>query len=206
MKTLAVKAGNQIPASAQLRDAIAGDGFGHTVTDRIRSDGQFGGAYYDGGNCVASWVQSNYYFLRTISPNCVASSPRSMALDFSDVVTAPASCTVYDAAGNALNVCGTQLLADVRIIANQLFAAAALSGGTPVSLPFNLQPSFSGLAFEIDFEQSVAVASLAPNTRVLEAGADAVAELYQYVKSGRSTTKVSVGRYRMPFQATVTKQ
>jgi hypothetical protein len=40
----------------------------------------------------------------------------------------------------------------------------------------------------------------------MEAPATAVAELYQYVKQGRKTTKVSLGRFRMPFQLTVVKQ
>ena len=39
----------------------------------------------------------------------------------------------------------------------------------------------------------------------MTAGATAVAELYKNVKSGKKITKVSIGRYYMPFQVTYTK-
>jgi hypothetical protein len=42
--------------------------------------------------------------------------------------------------------------------------------------------------------------------RVLTAGPDTVAELYQNVPQGKRTIEVSLGRYEMPFQLTVTKQ
>ena len=59
---------------------------------------------------------------------------------------------------------------------------------------------------KLSFEEPVPITDGDSTFRVLEAGADAVAELYQNVQQGKRTIKVSLGRYEMPFQLTVTKQ
>jgi hypothetical protein len=177
----------QIPASATLRDESSGD--------EIVSDGA---AYDQSVDCVVSRVQNGQYFLRTVSPSCTQSTPRTITLDFSNAVTAPSNCSVVDPnSGKILNACGSNPLPDVRIIAQALFKTSASS--TTVLLPFSLKPDFSGTAFELDFEQAVPFTG-SGILRVLTAGSDAVAELYQIGKHG---SKVSIGRYKMPFQLTV---
>ncbi len=190
--TLAAAGPPNIPASATLRD---GSG------DKIVSDPL--GAYDQNQDCVLSYVQrgTGMYFLRTVSAYCTTPSPRAITLDFSNAVTAPSSCSVFDPnSGKSLNACGSNLLPDVRIIANSLFSTSASS--TTVLLPFSLKPDFSGTAFELDFELAVPFTG-SGILRLLEGGPDAVAELYQFVKTGHTTTKVSIGRYKMPFQLTV---
>jgi hypothetical protein len=71
-----------------------------------------------------------------------------------------------------------------------------------VSLPFSLKPDFTGsAAFELDFELAVPFTS-STNGRILTAGSNAVAQLYQIGAHGH---KISIGRYKMPFQLTVTE-
>jgi len=154
---------------------------------------------------VTAWVdKGGFFFLRTVTPYC---SPytRNIVLDFSvpvDLMSCPAP-SVSDQYGNMLNICGTNSVPDVRVIANSLFKDTALVHGTTVTVPFLVQPSFSGgTVFELDFEQPVPVPSGDSTFRVLEAPAGAVAELYKYVNGA----KHSLGRYYMPFELTVTKR
>jgi hypothetical protein len=183
----------QIPASATLRDS---------TTDGIRSDNFSPSPTYDQGkDCVTSWVRNGEYFLRTVGPLCTPQTPREIILDFSNIVTHPSNCDVVDLnSGMTLNACGSNLLPDVRIIAQSLFKASP--GSTTVSLPFSLQPDFTGSSdFELDFELAVPFTG-SGSQRILTAGSNAVAQLYQIGAHGH---KISIGRYKMPFQLTVTE-
>lgn len=206
---------NRTPAIATFRE----DAFTLVPSDKIRGDDL--GSYPNsslGGDCVTAWVdKGGFFFLRTVTPYCTTTTPRSIVLDFSGYVSLPTSCEVvgYDQYGNphTLDICGANgadgkgTVPDVRIIANSLFKRTA-PGSTTVTLPFLLYPSFSGgTTFELDFEQAVSFTGTS-SVRVLTAtvttdqpNAD-VAELYQYVNGAKS----SLGRYHMPFQLTVTKQ
>lgn len=197
---------NRTPAEATFRE----DAFTVIPADKIRGDEL--GSYRDDGStdpdCVVAWVDNGgMFFLRTIKANCSpATASRTITLDFSDPITQLGPCEVHDRYGNTLNICGATPIADVRIIAHSLFKDAALTGGTTLTLPFSLQPDYTSTAFELAFEQPLLVSAISGTTRVMEAPAGAVAELYQYVKQGRKTTKVSLGRFRMPLQVTVAKQ
>jgi hypothetical protein len=186
-------------ASAAKRTLAVSD-FRDDLPDRIQSDG----APYTDGTCTASWTEpSGFYFLRTIKSGCL--NGRFIKLDFTQ--TSPGLCPVFDPeAGKNLNICGPNDVTDVRIIANTLFKDGVLT--TTVSLHFSQKDGgdFTGPApFELSFEEPVPVDGDS-TFRVLEAGANAVAELYQNVQQGKRTIKVSLGRYNMPFQLTVTKQ
>ena len=197
---------NTFPALADFRDdALA--------PDRLQSDGK--GSYDDGQappQCTISWTgQGGSYFLRTVKSGCTASDPRSIKLDFSveaDGTTPPSGpCSVSDPQGD-LDRCGVNDVPDVRLLANALFKDNALTDGSTVRLLFSMKAGgdFVGTSsFELTFEQPVPVPSGDQSFRVLEAGANAVAELYQNVTQGKRTVKTSLGRYRMPFQLTVTK-
>lgn len=189
---LAAAGQTQIPASATLRD---------NTTDGIRSD-TISPTYDQGQDCMLSFVENGQYFLRTVSPfPCTPTSARALTLDFSNMVTIPNSCFILDPnSGLKLNVCGSNLLPDVRLIAQSLFKTPP--GSTTVSLPFSLQPDFTGsAAFELDFELAVPFTG-SGNQRTLTAGSNAVAQLYQIGAHGH---KISIGRYKMPFQLTVTE-
>ena len=185
-------AATQTPARSDFHD---------DPSDRIRSDG----AFYEDGPCTASRTEPRgSYFLRTIRSGCL--DARFITLDFTQ--TSPGFCPVFDPeAGESLNICGPNDVTDVRIIANTLFKDGALT--TAVSLHFSQKDGgdFTGPApFELSFEEPVPITDGDSTFRVLEAGASAVAELYQNVQQGKRTIKVSLGRYNMPFQLTVTKQ
>ena len=60
---------------------------------------------------------------------------------------------------------------------------------------------FAVADFQLDFELNVSVTAPSANVRVLTAGSNAIAHLYQI--SGNK--KVSVGRFYMPFSLIVTK-
>jgi len=190
-------------ASAAKRTLAVSD-FRDDLSDRIRSDG----APYTDGTCTASWTEpSGFYFLRTIKSGCL--NGRFIKLDFMTPVgiSSPGCRVVLDPEANeSLDICAPNDVTDVRIIANTLFKDGALT--TTVSLHFSQKDGgdFTGPApFELSFEEPVPVDGDS-TFRVLEAGADAVAELYQNVQQGKRTTKVSLGRYNMPFQLTVTKR
>ncbi len=177
---------NRVPAQATFRDSS-------TLPDRILSDGL--GTYYDAVGCVVAWVdsKSGFFFLRTVGPKC-QNPVRSLVLDFSDAVSRSAGCNVpdpNDTSGKSLDICGKNTLPDVRVLADTLFRDTALTKGTTVKLPFSLQPDFGGTDFELDFEQPLSVTATSGNERVLEAGTDAVAELYQLTQRG---PKISLGR------------
>lgn len=198
----------QIPVSSTIVRGASGDG--------ILNDGN--GPYSNGSNCVVSWVdsRSGYYFLRTTTFSCAATKPRTMTLDFSNAITRTPdgsgsdSCHVNDAFGDSgeLNICGpaagpNSVIPDVRIIAGTMFSSTAVTQGTTVSIPFSLSPDFSGTDFELDYELPVAVGVISSSSRTLTAdscAAGATADLYKYPKHG---SKISLGRYCMPFQVTV---
>jgi hypothetical protein len=188
-----------VPATAEFRDAVA---TATTPSDKIRSDGQ--GTYQNGIDCVISEVFSTgEYFLRSVTNNCSTTSPRTVVLDFSTPVTPPASCSVTVADGT-LNVCTSNSVPDTRLLADYMFSSKALTNGATVSLPFSLQPNFSGTDFELDFEQPLPVTG-SSGLRTLTAGPSSIAELYELGKAsgGRSPTKTSLGRFYMPFEVTV---
>lgn len=196
--------GSRSPAEASFRE----DAWTNAPADRIRGDGAL--SYRDDGSadpdCVVAWVdKGGMFFLRTVRANCTPVTSRSITLDFGDPVSPPAVCSVQDQYGNTLDVCGANAVPDVRIIAHSAFKDAALTGGTTLTMPFSLRADFSSTAFELQFEQPVGVTGTS-TMRTLEGPSGAVAELYQYVKQGRKTTKVSLGRYRMPFGLTIVKQ
>jgi len=189
--------------------------FDDSSTKRIRSDGKSEmsgvGPYPHAVNCVTDRVGTGgFYFLRTVSLDCMMPPvERLIDIDFSSPVgEAAANCTVddaYDQPGT-LNICGSNMLPDVRLIANKLFANSALSNGTPVSLPISLTRSFTGPgAFHLEFEQAVGVTAGAnANIRNLIAGSLAVAELYRNAPNSQGGRQ-SLGRFYMPFSATVTR-
>jgi len=177
--------------------------------DRIASDG--GGAYIEDrtGACTASVVHNNgQYFLRTVVSTCTRT--RSMKLDFNGRIGGPpADCTVDDPADptTSLNICGAnEEVPDVRFIAGTLFSDTTSS--TPVTLYISMKSNgdFVGAqSFQLEFEANVPVTAGNASFRELTAGATAAAELYVNQPQGKKTVKVSLGRYNMPFQLTVTK-
>jgi hypothetical protein len=180
-----------IPASASFRD-LSGD--------KIRSDGP--GAYLNGNDCVISTVSGNSsFFLRTVSPYCTTSIPRTIMLDFTGGTPGPGfTCNVTDTddSGLILNACGSNTVADVRILAGSLFQ----SGSTSVILPFSLRAEFQETDFELDFLNPICDTG-SGGTRVLEAGgsstcsanptANASAELYQIGEHGRHLRRAVQG-------------
>ena len=202
--------GNQIPALAIFRDATT------VPTDKIQSDGLIGAAYLGyphGVNCVLNYKGTGgFYFLRTVAPNCTDPPvQRLVKVDFSNAITRTPdgtggdTCHVNDALGQTgeLNICGLNVPQDVRLIANTLFANSALNHGTTVTLYISLIRSFSGpAAFTLAYEQSQLVTAPGTNVRTLTAGPDSVAELYKTNSSNGQT--ISLGRFKMPFQLTVT--
>jgi len=207
----AAKGGStQLPATAMFADRS---------DDRIRSDG--GGIYDDTDPKVTVWVDSasGQFFFRTASRT---DGYRAINLDFTDALSRQAGCNcllgpclVDDAFGqgddapdqtpdfpDTLDICGLNTVPDVRWIAGNLFGSSALSAGIPLTLRISLEPDFRYTAFELQFEQSVAVTG-SGNTRVMSASSTQVAELYKY--TGKGNNKLSLGRFRMPFELTVTR-
>jgi hypothetical protein len=188
------------PANVALADTVG------STTSRIRSDGGgVDGSYLDGEDCVQSWyaLPKGNFFLRTVTsqPPCGDTvSVRRIVIDLTDRVwpsTCPGPQYVADRYGNTLDVCGSNNVPDVRLVADRLFSANA----TALDVPFSLQPDFRYTAFELDFVETLSVTG-AGATRTMTAGANAISELWQI--SGR--TKALVGRYRVPLSATVTTQ
>ena len=204
-----LQAANTVPATTTFRnatDVTTGD-----PLDRIRSD-SFAPVYENGFYCVRSEVNGNGFFFRSQSYACTTATPslaiRSVTLDFSQPVIAGCTSPTYviDAyAGGALDICGSNLVPDVRILAGSLFASTAPTKGTPVTLVFSNPTNFSGPGgFELDFEQNVGVTVVSSTIRRMTASGTAIAELYQ--KEPPSGKKISLGRYYMPFSLTVAKQ
>ena len=198
--------GERTPAQATFGDRAG------PPADKIRSDSGYPSPYQDGVDCVGSWIEHvSFYFLRTVKPNCSTTNPRFITLDFSDRLGGgPVNCEVLDPdAGVSLNICASQDVPDVRIIANSFSLEGVTT--TPVNLPFNMTQGgdFYGLAnFELTFEQNVPVVD---GVMTADAGAGcqgAIAELYQNKPKarGKGTEKVSLGRYCMPFELAVAPQ
>jgi hypothetical protein len=196
-------------ASAQTPATIV---FDNSAAMRIRSDGNSSlyGNYPHLVNCVTNRVDNGgAYFFRTVTHSCVPAVQRYVVLDFSNRVgVPPASCTVDDAYGQegTLNICGPNMLPDVRIIANKLFAKN-FNGGTSLTLILSLVSGFfSGPgAFTVEFETNVGVAAgPTANTRIVTATSGMIAELYKNVPPNQGSRQ-SLGRYYLPFVATVTK-
>jgi len=200
----------QIPVEAALRDASG---------DKIRSDGlgfvAGPSSYSDSETCVVGWGDNatGQFFMRTEFSGsvCVSQPPaddRKVVLDFSDAIERTGNCQVgqdcckvVDAWGQpgVLDICGVNVITDVRIIADKLFQNMA-PATTPVVLAFSLSPDFRHTGFELQFEQSVPASGDISTTRTVTAGTQAIAELYKL--TGRK--KVSLGRFRMPFEIVVT--
>jgi hypothetical protein len=192
-----------VPAQAEFRDLTG---------DKIRSDGD--GAYVDvnagGQDCVRCYVSfaTGFAFMRTGGGStysggfstCVPVNPRELTLDFSVVAPGEPTCTTL-AAGL---VCGANSIPDAKVRAGNPFKRGATAA--EVSIAFNLDTSFpqTGNAFVLRFEQAVPVSG-SGSVRILEAGEDAVAELYQIDRVGKKTSETSLGRFKMPFQATFTE-
>ena len=186
---MGAQGGKRIPAKSMFRNALG---------DKLQGDGLW---YTDGLDCVIN----DGGFLRTVKFGC-APYTRTITLDFSDAIirtpdgSGADACHVNDGfhQDGELNICGANVLPDVRILAGP-FGRKALTDGSTVTLGISLQPDFSGTGFELDFEQPAGVTGDA-TTRFLTAGPNAVAELYKNVQRG---PKISLGRFRMPFQLTV---
>ena len=99
-----------------------------------------------------------------------------------------------------LDICGPNLVTDVRIIADKLFQNMSPTT-TPVLLAFSLSRDFRNTAFELQFEQPVPASGDVSSTRTMTAGSGAIAELYKHQAKGK---KLSLGRFKMPFQIVVT--
>jgi hypothetical protein len=192
-----------IPVEAVLQDGI---------NDKIRSDGF--GPYNDSEVCVIGWADSTNgrFFMRSEGRvGCESQTiDRKVILDFSDALERTGNCQsgpcclVDDAWGQTgvLNICGENAVTDVRIIADKLFQNQAPLT-TPVVLPFSLSADFRFTGFELQFEQAVPASGDVSTTRTATAGSLAIAELYKHQAKGK---KLSLGRFRMPFEIVVTLQ
>ena len=191
--------------------------------DKIRSDGLgfvAGLSSYssDDETCVVGWGDNatGQFFMRTEFSGsvCVSQPPaddRKVVLDFSDAIERTGNCQVgqdcckvVDAWGQpgVLDICGVNVITDVRIIADKLFQNQAPST-TSVVLPFSLLRDYQHTGFELQFEQAVPASGDVSSTRTMTAGSGAIAELYKHQAKGK---KLSLGRFRMPFEIVVTLQ
>jgi hypothetical protein len=192
-----------IPVEAVLRDGAG---------DKIRSDGlglTSASAYNDSELCVIGHADNTNgrFFLRTDGRDTACENQlfdRKIVLDFTDAIVRNAPCVVDDAFGQTglLDICDANLVTDVRIIADKLFQNMSPTT-TPVLLAFSLSRDFRYTAFELQFEQAVPASGDVSSTRTLTAPAGAVAELYKNQAKGK---KLSLGRFRMPFEVVVTLQ
>ena len=194
-----------IPVEAVFRDFSS---------DKIRSDGlgldgglSSASAYNDSEICVIGHADNTNgrFFLRSDGRDSaceIQSIDRKLVLDFTDALEHTGGCIVDDAFGQAgtLDICGVNLVTDVRIIADKLFQNMAPTT-TPVLLAFSLSRDFRYTAFELQFEQSVPASGDIATTRTVTAGSQAIAELYKFQDRGK---KISLGRFRMPFEIVVT--
>jgi hypothetical protein len=190
--------------------------FTDSLTDRMRSDGlglddglSSPSAYNDSEICVIGWADNTNgrFFLRVDGRDSACemqSVDRKVVLDFTDAIERTEGCVVDDAFGQdgTLDICGVNLVTDVRIIADKLFQNMSPTT-TPVLLAFSLSRDFRNTAFELQFEQAVPASGNVSTTRTVTAGSDAIAELYKHQAKGK---KLSLGRFRMPFQIVVTLQ
>ena len=186
-------------------EVVFADQSGSGEPYRVRSDegvveNPTDGAYLDTVECVQAWYASKgNFFMRTVTsaPPCGASvAIRALVVDLSDRVW-PGACSEPSMTypnGVPFDLCGSNAIADARLVADRLFSASA----TRLDIPFSLSPNFNTTAFELTFVETLAVSSSGTG-RTMTAGPDALAELYAI--SGR--TKTLLGRYEMPLQATV---
>jgi hypothetical protein len=192
-----------IPVEAVLRDLSS---------DKIRSDGlgiSSPSSYNDSEICVIGWADNTNgrFFLRVDGRDSACemqSVDRKVVLDFTDAIERTGGCVVDDAFGQdgTLDICGVNLVTDVRIIADKLFQNMSPTT-TPVLLAFSLSRDFRNTAFELQFEQAVPASGDVSSTRTVTAGSGAIAELYKHQAKGK---KLSLGRFRMPFEIVVTLQ
>lgn len=208
-------AGSAIPTEDTFRDAFVSDTVGNPVawTDRIRSDSNAFGVsrpYRGGTECVRSDVSGGSLFVRTARYGC---SPytRALTVDFSEPVSLAAgvdcstgSYPVLDAYGDPgeLNICGVNVVPDARFIASNLFGRTS-ANGTPLTLVLNLAPDFQHNEFQLEFEQNLPITVVSPTTRTLTGSTLSIADLYRVSGSNKKTL---LGKYRMPFEVTVTLQ
>jgi len=190
-------------------EVVFADQSGSGTPYRVRSDegvveDPTDGAYADTVACVQAWYASKgNFFMRTVTSASPCSPPggetvafRALVVDLSDRVW-PGPCSEpYVIYQNSvpLDLCGSNDIADARLVADRLFSASA----TRLDIPFSLSPNFNTTAFELTFVETLAVSSSSAG-RTMTAGPDALAELYAI--SGR--TKTLLGRYTMPLHATV---
>lgn len=195
-------------AAAQLTDS---------ADAKVRSDGF--GIYTDQVNCVRCYTvnHTGSAFMRTgqkvdFCPPPGPAQPREVVLDFSSPVgSGPVSCTVDDPADPTspfkLNACGLNSVPDARILASDAFYRTNPTT-SDVSLKLNIArpPTFPNIdvSFTLEYEQPFSVTGSGAS-RTITSGTAPIAELYKNVKNGRKVTKVSIGRYYMPFQVTYTQ-
>ena len=207
----------QIPVEAALRDASG---------DKIRSDGlgfvAGPSSYSDSETCVVGWGDNatGQFFMRTEFSGSVcefqaSADDRKVVLDFTDALERTGSCQVGDPSYPAcclvndawdqvgvLDICGVNVVSDVRIIADKLFQNQSPST-TAVVLPFSLSRDYGHTGFQLQFEQPVPASGDVSTTRTVTAGSGAIAELYKHQAKGK---KLSLVRFRMPFEIVVTLQ
>ena len=183
--------------------------FGDDSGDRVLSDD--GTSYVNSAGaapCVIARVEdTGMFFLRTTGGNCFAATGqfKPIVLDFSDAVSRSPdgsgsdNCHVDDANGHAgeLDICGSNTISDVRVIAKDLFSKNGLRRGTRADIVFSLEPDFQNTDFSLEFEQRLDVSGDAV-TRTFVAGASSVAVL----RKGQTV----LGRFNLPFSLQVTKQ
>jgi hypothetical protein len=195
--------GQMVPANAEFLSDTSGGAF--------RSDGL--GAYIDGkSQCLTANVSSaGYFYLRTVVNGCRTKTPRSIWVDLSAVAENEADCvfnscqTLDDDFGQpgTLNNCGPNLLPDVTIRAQSLFANPIPSSQlTPVQIEINLSPDFRNTAFYLNGAAYIQLGSN-PNERVLTTGADR--SHFALVMIKKNGDRVCMGMYDMPFTIKVTK-
>lgn len=208
-------AGTAIPTQDTFRDGYVIDQADQFAgwADRLRSDSGVPGvsqAYRDGSECVRSDVSGGTLFVRTARSAC-APYTRAVTVDFTEPVflSAGIDCStgeflVTDAYGGSgtLNLCGSNLIPDARIIASSLFARSS-ANGTPLTLVLNLAPDFQHNQFELEFQQNLPITVVSPSTRVLTGSSLSIANLY---RSSGTKKRSLLGQYRMPFQLTVQLQ
>ncbi len=206
----------QVPVEAVFRDGTG---------DKIRSDGlgldagsSSPSAYNDSETCLGAWADlaMGHFFMRTEfhGVECEfqpAAEDRKVVLDFTDALERTGNCEpgqdccmVDDARGQVgmLDICGVNTVTDVRIIADKLFQNQAPLT-TAVVLPFSLSRDYGGTGFQLQFEQPVSASGDVSSARTMTAPSGAIAELYKYQVRGK---KLSLGRFRMPFEIVVTLQ
>lgn len=189
-----LEAATRISTENRFRNSTF-DNLGNVVWDLVRDDANVDSPsppwpYFDylagGSDCVNTSVSGSSFFFRTVKYGCEPATPaRAMTLDFGHPVTSASMCDALDLyAGGTIDICGKNVVPDVRLLASNLFGSRASSSGTPVRLIFSTPTNFSGPGgFELAFEQNVGVTVLSSTVRQLTASANAVAELYQNISS-----------------------